>query len=99
MARSRALLGLSRWERTCSVEVAAIRLLRGNDQAFDAVRDFALANGGVVHWGQIHTVSSASVAGDIAAGSHEDGRIEIVARRQDSDELWARRQRAPGHWT
>ena len=67
MARSAALLGLSRWATTCSAEVAAIRGLRGNERAFNMVRDFTLANGGVVHWGQINTVNSGAIVRSFGA--------------------------------
>jgi len=62
MARSQALLGLSRWPTTCSIEVAAIRGLRGNMQAMQAVQDIAKNNGGVVHWGQQNDLCADTVA-------------------------------------
>jgi FAD/FMN-containing dehydrogenase len=52
MGRTRALLGMQRWDRTVSVEVAVLRGVRGSRRVLRDVERVAVAHGAVVHWGQ-----------------------------------------------
>jgi hypothetical protein len=61
MARSRALLGLARWDPSCSVEIAMLRGLHGNSEALNRLQEVALNNGGYVHWGQQNDLSQRQV--------------------------------------
>ena len=61
MAKSRALLGLARWNPTCSVEIAMLRGLHGNSEALNRLQQVALNNRGYVHWGQQNDLSQRQV--------------------------------------
>ena len=56
MEATRATLGLAKWSPTCSVEIAMLRGLRGNDRALRLFQEVCLARGGLVHWGQQHDI-------------------------------------------
>jgi hypothetical protein len=61
MAKSRALLGLARWNPTCSVEISMLRGLHGNTEALMRLQDAAFDNDGNVHWGQQNDLSQRQV--------------------------------------
>jgi D-arabinono-1,4-lactone oxidase len=61
MAQSRALLGLARWNPTCTVEISMLRGLHGNSEALDRLQEIALNNNGFVHWGQQNDLSQRQV--------------------------------------
>jgi hypothetical protein len=52
MVRSGAMLGMQRWDRTVSVEVAVLRGVRGSRRVLRDVARVAVAHGATVHWGQ-----------------------------------------------
>jgi len=50
--RSGAILGMQRWDRTVSMEVAVLRGVRGGHRVLRDVERVAVAHGATVHWGQ-----------------------------------------------
>jgi hypothetical protein len=61
MGRTRALLGMQRWDRTVSVEVAVLRGVRGSRRVLRDVERVAVAHGAVVHWGQENQLDRTAV--------------------------------------
>jgi hypothetical protein len=51
-ARTRALLGIQKWDRTCIIEVAGLKSLSGMGTLLDALESAAKGMGATVHWGQ-----------------------------------------------
>ena len=59
--RSRATLGMQRWDPTCHIEIALLQGVRGNTPILQALEAAAVARGGAVHWGQLNMLTAGSV--------------------------------------
>jgi hypothetical protein len=51
-ARTDALIGMQRWERTCNIEIAGIKGIEGTDPFLRTLEVDAAALNATVHWGQ-----------------------------------------------
>jgi hypothetical protein len=64
-ARTRATLGMQKFDQTCHVEIYTIQGLRGNDafkrRLHDVIHEFAA----IPHWGQLHTFDEAGALRDL----------------------------------
>jgi hypothetical protein len=60
--RTKALLGIQRWDRTCVVEIAGLKRFAGLRPLLDVLEAGAKAMGGTVHWGQRNNLTAAEVA-------------------------------------
>jgi hypothetical protein len=60
--RSDAYLAMQQWDRTCSIEVALLKGVNGNDTLLRQLERAALLRGGSVHWGQGNTLTAADVS-------------------------------------
>lgn len=60
--RSEAMLAMQRWDTTCSIEIALLKGIEGNNEIFQALEAAAVRRGGTVHWGQRNTLGRQEVA-------------------------------------
>jgi FAD/FMN-containing dehydrogenase len=78
MAKTQALLGLARWNPTCSVEISILRGLQGNSEALRLLKEVALKNNGFVHWGQQNDLTRGEVEKQFGAALKK-WRIQLDA--------------------
>jgi FAD/FMN-containing dehydrogenase len=60
--KSDALLAMQQWDTTCTIEIALLKSINGNQEVFDALQTAAVRHGGTVHWGQGNTLSREHVS-------------------------------------
>lgn len=60
--RSGAYLAMQRWDRTCSIEVALLKGVKGNEPLLHQLERAAVVRGGTVHWGQGNTLTAGDVS-------------------------------------
>lgn len=75
--RSEALLAMQRWQRTCNIEVAGIKAIKGTDPFLRRLEADAAALGATVHWGQKNESTQAQVE---AAFPELDRWRKVLAR-------------------
>ena len=54
-SKTTALIGMSKFPKTCHIEIPLIRKFAGNAEFIDRVQRAAINHGGVPHWGQLMT--------------------------------------------
>ncbi|MDQ3928718.1 MAG: hypothetical protein M3328_06170, partial [Chloroflexota bacterium] len=59
--RTRALLGIQRWDRTCIIAIAGLKGFKGLASLLDALEADAVAMGATVHWGQRNNLTRTQV--------------------------------------
>jgi hypothetical protein len=87
MAKSHALLGLARWNPTCSVEISMLRGLHGNTEALNRLQEVAVNNDGYVHWGQQNDLSQRQV--EARFGSALDKWRAVLQDLEDTSLLFS----------
>jgi hypothetical protein len=68
MRKTPAKLGMQRWARTVSIEVAVPRPGKANAEYMSQMQALAFKFGGIPHWGQEHSIDAARVAEIYGAG-------------------------------
>ncbi|HEX7025628.1 MAG TPA: D-arabinono-1,4-lactone oxidase [Gammaproteobacteria bacterium] len=74
--RTRALLGMQQFARTCSVEFIMLRGLNGHDEFLQRVYRIARTHGAIPHWGLIHEINGSRLR-DVYGEKHTQWRMQL----------------------
>jgi hypothetical protein len=75
-AKTEALIGIQRWDRSCIIEVAGFKTFSGSGPYLDALEAHAKTMGGTVHWGQRNSLTRTDV-NNAYASTIEDWRAAL----------------------